>query len=65
MESQACFFAAGLLSVFRSLPSGLALGIGRRSYHAGTALLAVARAAVCGLAPAVLQVIERATGGRG
>jgi hypothetical protein len=49
----------GLLSVFRSLPFGLALGIGRRSYYAGTALLAVALAAVYGLALAVLQVIER------
>jgi hypothetical protein len=57
MEIQVYFFVAGLLSVFRSLPFGLALGIGRRSYYAGTALLAVA--AVYGLALAVLQVIER------
>jgi branched-subunit amino acid ABC-type transport system permease component len=49
----------GLLSVLQSLPFGLAVGIGRRSYYAGTALLAVALAAVCGLALAVLQVIER------
>jgi hypothetical protein len=62
MEIQVYFFVVGLLSVFRSLPFGLALGIGRRSY-AGTALLAVALAAVYGLALAVLQVLERATGG--
>jgi len=65
MEIQVYFFVVGLLSVFRSLPFGLALGIGRRSYYPGTALLAVALAAVYGLALAVLQVIEQATGGWG
>ena len=39
--------------------------MGRRSYYLGTALLAVALAAVDGLALAVLQVIERATNGWG
>jgi hypothetical protein len=33
MEIQVYFFVVGLLSVFRSLPFGLALGIGRRSYY--------------------------------
>jgi hypothetical protein len=59
------FFIAGALSIGRSLPFAFALGIGRRSYYAGTVLLAVSLAAVYGLALAVLQVIEQATGGWG
>jgi hypothetical protein len=59
------FFIAGMLSIFRSLPFAFALGVSRRSYYAGTTLLAVALAAVDGLALAVLQVIEQATGGWG
>lgn len=59
------FCALGVLSIGRSLPFGLALGVSRRSYYAGTALLALALAAVDGLAVAVLQAIERATGGWG
>ena len=59
------FLVTGALSVFRSLPFGLALGASRRSYYAGTALLAVALAAVYGLALALLQVVERATNGWG
>jgi hypothetical protein len=57
------FLIAGALSIFRSLPFAFALGVSRRSYYAGTALLAVGLAAVYGLALAVLQVIEQATGG--
>jgi hypothetical protein len=59
------FFIVGVLSIGRSLPFAFALGVGRRSYYAGTALLAVSLAAVYGLALAVLQVIEQATGGWG
>ena len=59
------FLIAGALSIFRSLPFAFALGIRRRSYYAGTALLAVSLAAVYGLALAVLQVIEQSTGGWG
>jgi hypothetical protein len=59
------FFIAGVLSIGRSLPFAFALGVGRRSYYAGTALLAVSLAAVYGLALAVLQVIEQATSGWG
>lgn len=59
------FFIVGALSIFRSLPFALALGVGRRSYYAGTALLAVSLAMVDGLVLAVLQVIEQATGGWG
>jgi hypothetical protein len=59
------FFIVGTLSIFRSLPFALALGVSRRSYYAGTALLAVSLAAADGLALAVLQVIEQATGGWG
>ena len=58
-------FVLGLQSVARSLPFGLALGLSRRSYYFGTALLAVALAFVYGLAVALLQVVERATGGWG
>ena len=59
------FFALGLMSIGRSLPFGLALGASRRSYYIGTTLLAVAVAAVYGLALALLQVAERATHGWG
>lgn len=55
----------GALRIFQSLPFALALSMSRRSYYAGTALLAVALAAIYGLVLAVLQVIERATGGWG
>ena len=59
------FLIAGALSIFRSLPFAFALGVSRRSYYAGTALLAVSLAAVYGLALAVLQVIEQAASGWG
>jgi hypothetical protein len=61
----AVFFAVGMLSILRSLPFAFALGVSRRAYYAGTVLLAVALAAVYGMALAVLQVIERASGGWG
>lgn len=53
----------GALSIFQSLPFALALGVSRRSYYAGTVLLALTLAAVYGLALAMLQITERATGG--
>ena len=59
------FVVTGALSVFRSLPFGLALGMSRRSYYAGTTLLAIVLAAVDGLALTLLQGIERATNGWG
>jgi hypothetical protein len=59
------FLIVGALSIFRSLPFALALGVSRRSYYTGTVLLAVAIAVVYGLALALLQVIERVTGGWG
>jgi hypothetical protein len=59
------FFALGVLSVTHSLPFALALGVSRRSYYAGTALLAVGLAAVNGLMLAVLAVIEGASRGWG
>ncbi len=58
-------YALGVQSVARSLPFGLALGLSRRSYYLGTALLAVALAAVAGVVITVGQAIERATGGWG
>jgi hypothetical protein len=61
----AVFFAAGILSIGRSLPFALALGLSRRAYYAGTAALATALAVTYGLAITGLQAIERATGGWG
>jgi len=57
----------GALSIARQLPFALALGVSRRSFYAGTALLALALAvaAVYGLGLTVLQLIERGTGGWG
>ena len=64
-----CFFifflVFGIQSIGKSLPFGLALGVSRRSYYAGTALLAVVVAGADGLALTALQAIERATGGWG
>ncbi len=56
---------SGALAVARQLPFALALGVSRRSFYAGTALLALAIAAVYGLALTVLQLIERGTSGWG
>jgi hypothetical protein len=58
-------FVLGLLSVARSLPFALALGLSRRSYYLGTVLLAVALGAVAGVVVAAGQAIERASGGWG
>jgi hypothetical protein len=58
-------FALGIISVTRSLPFGLALGLSRRTYYLGTALLAVVFAAVAGLVATTGQAIERASGGWG
>jgi hypothetical protein len=58
-------FVLGIQSVARSLPFGLALGISRRSFYLGTAVFAVALAAVSAAVITVGQVVERATGGWG
>ena len=55
----------GALAIARQLPFALALGVSRRSFYAGTALLSGALAAVYGLGLTVLQLIERGTGGWG
>ena len=55
----------GAASISVYLPFALALGVSRRSFYAGTALLAAAVAAVYGLALTILQLIERGTGGWG
>ena len=57
--------ACGALSMTRSLPFGLMLGVSRRTYYLGTALLIVALGVVYGLGLTVLQAAERATGGWG
>ena len=59
------FLVLGIQSIGRSLPFGLALGLSRRTYYTGTALLAAALAFANGLALTILQVIERATDGWG
>jgi hypothetical protein len=58
-----CVVAA--LGMGRGLPFGLTLGVTRRAYYAGTALLAVTLAAIYGLALTILQLIEQATNGWG
>ena len=55
----------GVLSMTRELPFGLMLGVSRRSYYLGTALLVVALGLAYGLGLAALQAVERATGGWG
>jgi hypothetical protein len=59
------FAIPGVVGMLRSLPFALSLGVSRRAYYAGTALLGVGLAAVYGLVLAVLAVIERATTGWG
>jgi hypothetical protein len=59
------FFVTGVQRIGRWLPFGLALGVTRRSFYAGTALLGVSLSLVSGLVIAGLQAIERATGGWG
>jgi hypothetical protein len=61
----AVFFFMGVFSISRSMPFGLALGVSRRSYILGTALLNITLAALYGLIIAGLQAIERATHGWG
>jgi hypothetical protein len=55
----------GVLSMTRELPFGLMLGVSRRVYYLGTALLVLALGIAYGLALTVLQAIERASGGWG
>ena len=55
----------GSLSMTRALPFGLMMGISRRTYYAGTALLVLTLAVVYGLGLTLLQVVERATDGWG
>ncbi|HEY2441867.1 MAG TPA: hypothetical protein VGI31_01905 [Streptosporangiaceae bacterium] len=59
------FAVLGARSISRRLPFALAIGVSRRSFYAGTALLAGALAAVDGLILALLQPAESATGGWG
>ena len=59
------FFVTGVQRIGGWLPFGLALGVTRHSFYAGTALLGVSMSLVSGLVIAGLQAIERATGGWG
>jgi hypothetical protein len=59
------FAVQGMQTIDRSLPFGLTLGVSRRSFYSGTALLGMALALVSGLVLAALQAIERATDGWG
>lgn len=58
-------FVLGVLSMTRSLPFGLSLGISRRTYYLGTALTVGLVGVGYGFVLAILQVIETATGGWG
>ena len=58
-------FILGLQSVSHALPFGLTLGLSRRTYYLGTALLAAALAAVVAVVATVGQAIERGTDGWG
>ena len=55
----------GVLSMTAELPFGLMLGVSRRGYYLGTALLVLALGIAYGLALTVLQALERASGGWG
>lgn len=59
------YFVLGVVGIAQELPFGLALGLSRRTYYAGTALLAAALAVVNGLVITLLQALERATDGWG
>ncbi|MGD0557564.1 MAG: hypothetical protein ABSA93_21615 [Streptosporangiaceae bacterium] len=59
------FLVLGVQSVSKSLPFALALGVSRRTYYTGTALLAVTLAVGYGLVLTAAQAIERATNGWG
>jgi hypothetical protein len=59
------FWIVGIRAISGSLPFALALGVSRRSYYAGTTLLAIGLAAVNGLLLALLKIAERLTGGWG
>lgn len=58
-------FVAGLLSVAKSLPFGLTLGVSRRTYFLGTITLIIGVAAPYALGIVFMQALERATGGWG
>ncbi|MFI0940622.1 hypothetical protein [Streptomyces sp. NPDC021020] len=58
-------FGIGVQTVARALPFGLALGVSRRTYFLGAALLAVALAVCFGAAVAIGRAAERATDGWG
>jgi hypothetical protein len=55
----------GAGTIAQQLPFALALGVSRRSFYAGAALVALAVAAVYGLGLTLLQLVERGTGGWG
>ncbi|TNC26487.1 ABC transporter permease [Amycolatopsis alkalitolerans] len=61
----AFLLALGTLSMTRSLPFGMALGLSRRTYYLGTVLVVAALSVVYGLALALLQLVETASGGWG
>ncbi len=56
-------FVLGMQSVAQALPFGLALGLSRRTYYLGTALLAVVLAVVVAVIATAGQAVERASDG--
>ena len=59
------FLAVSIQCIGRAMPFALTLGVSRRSYYAGTALLGAGLAFVYAGALTALQAIERATDGWG
>jgi hypothetical protein len=55
----------GALSMSRSLPFGMMLGVSRRTYYLGTGLLVLVMGVVFGLVLTLLQLVERASNGWG
>lgn len=60
-----CMLIYTAIVSYQQLPTGLALGVSRRSVYAGSAILVLAVAAVSAAGLTVLELVEGATGGWG
>lgn len=58
-------FVSGVMSVTKSLPFGLTLGVSRRTYFIGTITLIVGLSILYSLGIVLMQALERATNGWG
>lgn len=61
----AAFLAMGVMAVVQWLPFLLTLGVSRRTYYLGVSVVALVVSVVDGLILAILQLVERGTGGWG